>query len=162
MGGGVVAEEPPAADDCVPCCCCGCCDPSEGVADGGRFMVILEGERLRARPPLRLMAVVRGGGWPLAALDPAECKEVVDGGRLPLGDGAALVILTAIVECCCRDALDPSPGPLLLSPSCFGKSSFFSSSALVSVGILLSRIFLFLDSTITNLILQAMRTLQTV
>jgi hypothetical protein len=89
-------------DDVEGCCCC-CCDPSEGVVDGGRFIVMLDGERLRARPPLRLIAVVLGGcGGPA---DPAECTDVVDGGRLlDVGDGPAFVMLTVSANVCgdCR------------------------------------------------------------
>jgi hypothetical protein len=44
------------------------------------------------------MAVVRGGGAPLLLLlDPAECTDEVEGGLLE-GDGAALIMLIAIVE----------------------------------------------------------------
>ena len=99
------------------------------MVEGGRFMVMLEGDRLRVRPPRRLIAVVRGGGAPSL-----ECIEEAEEGL----DALVMVIAGDCREggssCCFLSFLSPPTG------GGEATSSFFSSSAtdaLVSVGMMM-------------------------
>ena len=62
----------------------GVTDSNCGPVDGGRFDIIIGGERLRVLPPRRLVAVVLRGPELLA-----ECTDAEEGGRA----GIAFVII---------------------------------------------------------------------